>query len=245
MSVGLFLLIVIFSVWLSALGALEGGRRRGLSMKRRTDIGFIITKIVAYAFSILLTLVCFFPVVTLLVSSTHTTNEILRGMSIIPGTSFFENLSRISFTDLGINIWGAMGNSLIIAVSSSILSVYISAMTAYAIKAYRARGSRLFYGMILMVIMIPAQVSIIGFYKYVSMLGLFEQLSPSDPSGCSRADDSLLYQAVSGLRNADFAYRGGADRRRWGVYDFQSDHPPDYGAGNRYNGADGVHHELE
>ncbi len=46
-------------------------------------------------------------------------------------------------------------------------------MTAYAIKAYRARGSRLFYGMILMVIMIPAQVSIIGFYKYVSMLGLF------------------------------------------------------------------------
>lgn len=214
-------------------------------MKRRTDIGFIITKIVAYAFSILLTLVCFFPVVTLLVSSTHTTNEILRGMSIIPGTSFFENLSRISFTDLGINIWGAMGNSLIIAVSSSILSVYISAMTAYAIKAYRARGSRLFYGMILMVIMIPAQVSIIGFYKYVSMLGLLNNYLPLIlPAAAAPTTVFFIKQYLDSVMQISLIEAARID----GSGEFMIFNRiilPIMAPANRYNGADGVHHELE
>ena len=139
---------------------------------------FIGTKIVAYSVTTTLTVACLMPVLLLIISSTRSTTDLLKGMTFIPGDQFFNNLDTISRADLGVNIWRAMANSLLIAGSSAIGAVYVSALTAYAIKAYPAKGNKLFFAFILGVIMLPSQLSIIGFYKYIARLKLLNNYIP-------------------------------------------------------------------
>ena len=57
---------------------------------------------------------------------------------------------------------------------STALSVYFGFLTAYAIVVYDFPGKKLFYNFIVVLVMIPMQLSIIGFYQYMSKLGLVD-----------------------------------------------------------------------
>jgi ABC-type glycerol-3-phosphate transport system permease component len=50
--------------------------------------------------------------------------------------------------------------------------VYFSMLTAYGIVVYEFVGKRFLYNSILVLVMIPLQLSIIGFYHYMSQIGL-------------------------------------------------------------------------
>ena len=63
-------------------------------------------------------------------------------------------------------------NSLFVAVASTVVTVYFSMLTAYAIVVYEFKGKRLFSNFIVVLVLIPTQLSIIGFYQYMSKLGL-------------------------------------------------------------------------
>ena len=71
-----------------------------------------------------------------------------------------------------------MVNSLIIAVSSTVLGVYFSTMTAYGVTIYKFKGSGLIWAFIMGIMMIPAQVSSIGFYRFMYQLGLGNSYIP-------------------------------------------------------------------
>ena len=68
-------------------------------------------------------------------------------------------------------------NSLIVSVGSTVLAIYFSSLTAYAQVAYEWRLKRPFFNFILAVMMIPAQVTMIGFYQMVYKVGLTNHLS--------------------------------------------------------------------
>jgi multiple sugar transport system permease protein len=142
----------------------------GRMKKNRGRIVFI--RILVYFVSVSITLLCFFPVYTLLISSTRSTFELLRGFSLIPGNEFIINLKKISFDLFGINIWRAMINSAIVSIFTSVGAVYVSSMTAYAIQVYKTKSNKFFYAFIVALIMIPVQVNIVGFYKFASSLKL-------------------------------------------------------------------------
>jgi multiple sugar transport system permease protein len=63
-------------------------------------------------------------------------------------------------------------NSLFVAIASTVVTVYFSMLTAYAVVVYEFKGKRLFSNFIVVLVMIPTQLSIIGFYQYMSKLGL-------------------------------------------------------------------------
>jgi multiple sugar transport system permease protein len=132
----------------------------------------LFIRVFVYIVSISITLLCFFPVYTLLISSTRSTFELLRGFSLIPGSEFVGNLKKITFDLFGINIWKAMINSTVVSTLASILAIYVSSMTAYAIQAYKAKLNRIFYTFVAALIMVPVQVNIVGFYKFASSLKL-------------------------------------------------------------------------
>ena len=71
-----------------------------------------------------------------------------------------------------------MFNSLIIATFSAILCVYFSTMTAYAIHAYDFKLKKYIYPFILAVMMIPTQVTALGFIKLVNRMGLMDSFIP-------------------------------------------------------------------
>jgi multiple sugar transport system permease protein len=61
---------------------------------------------------------------------------------------------------------------MFLAVTSTIVTVYFSMLTAYGIVVYEFQGKKFFSNFIVVLVMIPMQLSIIGFYQYMSKLGL-------------------------------------------------------------------------
>lgn len=63
-------------------------------------------------------------------------------------------------------------NSLFLAVSSTVVTVYFSLLTAYGLVVYNLKGRRIFSNFVIVLVMIPMQLSIVGFYRFMSKLGL-------------------------------------------------------------------------
>ena len=123
-------------------------------------------KIVAYTVCILLTILSLMPFVIMLINSTRSTYEIQQhAISLVPSTYLMSNLKVL----LGktFNPMQGFMNSIIISVGSTACTVYFSALTAYAIVAYQWKGRKAFFTIILCVMMIPAQVTSIGFYQFM------------------------------------------------------------------------------
>ena len=71
-----------------------------------------------------------------------------------------------------------MLNSLLVSVCSAALCVYFSTMTAYAIYAYDFKMKRFISTFILAVMMIPSQVTALGFLQLVNRMKLQDNFIP-------------------------------------------------------------------
>jgi len=67
-------------------------------------------------------------------------------------------------------------NSTIVAVASTVLSVWLSSMTAYALARFRFRGRELVFGILLLGLMVPAMMLIIPQFVLAKHLGLLDSL---------------------------------------------------------------------
>jgi len=81
-------------------------------------------------------------------------------------------------TGRGFQIWQGFGNSAFIAICTTLLGVYFSAMTAYGLHVYRFKGRAVLWSVILVIIMLPATLSIIGFVQFVGMMRLRDSYIP-------------------------------------------------------------------
>jgi len=135
-----------------------------------------ISRTVIYIILILLTIVCIVPIWLLLVNSTRSTPEIQSGISLIPSKNLIINYKILS--GRGLNIWRAVGNSFFISIFSTLIGVYFSVMTAYGLKVYTFKGRKFINNFILILVLVPMQTSIIGFYQYMSKLHLLNSYIP-------------------------------------------------------------------
>ncbi|MCL2576866.1 MAG: carbohydrate ABC transporter permease [Defluviitaleaceae bacterium] len=62
-------------------------------------------------------------------------------------------------------------NSLLISIGVTILALYFSSLTAYANVAYQWRFKNALFAFILFVMMIPTQVTVIGYFQFVFRMG--------------------------------------------------------------------------
>ncbi|MBR3538510.1 MAG: carbohydrate ABC transporter permease, partial [Eubacterium sp.] len=69
----------------------------------------------------------------------------------------------------GVNVLQAMLNSLIVTVPATILQIYFGSLTAYAVTAYNFKLKKFLWGFIYAIMMIPTQVSIVGFVKVCNL----------------------------------------------------------------------------
>ncbi|MBR1432971.1 MULTISPECIES: carbohydrate ABC transporter permease [Ruminococcus] len=123
-------------------------------------------KIFAYAFCILLTVLSLFPFVIMIVNATRNTAEIQsHAVSFIPGHNFKTNWNILM--GRGFSPIDGFKNSLIVSVGSTACNVYFSTMTAFALVAYDWKLRKPFFTVIMAVLMIPAQVTSIGFYSFM------------------------------------------------------------------------------
>ncbi len=130
-----------------------------------------ILKIIIYIVCIFLAIVSIMPFWIMIVNATRSTTEIQQNaISLLPSNYMMNNLKIL----LGKSFNPAKGflNSFIISAGSTGLAVYFSSLTAYALTAYDWKLRQPFFSFIMAVMMIPAQVTMIGFYQMVYKIGL-------------------------------------------------------------------------
>jgi len=125
---------------------------------------------------ILLGCISIVPIYVLLINATRSTEQINLGLSMIPGGNAMFNWSIL--TGRGFQIWQGFGNSAFISISTTALSIYFSAMTAYGLHVYKFKGRLALWTVILIIIMLPTTLSIIGFFQFVSRLKLRDSYIP-------------------------------------------------------------------
>lgn len=82
-----------------------------------------------------------------------------------------------SITKLDFHPFVGFMNSFIVSFCSTILNIYFSCLTAYAIMAYEWKLKRVFNGLVIGLMMVPATVMTIGFYQMVYKIGMVNKLS--------------------------------------------------------------------
>ena len=129
-----------------------------------------IMRVLVYILLFILLAVTIVPIWLLIVNATRSTSEIQQGISILPSTYLLDNYNIL--LGRGLNMVRGFSNSLFVAVASTIITVYFSLLTAYGIVVYNFKGKQFFSNFIVLLVLIPMQLSIIGFYQYMSRLGL-------------------------------------------------------------------------
>lgn len=144
-------------------------------LNRSAEIKLLISRIVVYAILIFLSFLCLFFFYLMIVNSSRSNQQLQSGFTLIPGGNFFTNLLN-AWHDSDINIPVGMKNSFIVAICSSILSIYFSALTAYGTYVYNFRFRNLVHVFILAIMMIPSQVGAVGFVQLAFRFNLTNKL---------------------------------------------------------------------
>jgi multiple sugar transport system permease protein len=134
--------------------------------------GTSVMRFFVYILLAVLLILVIVPIWLLVVNGTRSTTEIQQGISLLPSTHAIENYNIL--IGRGLNLPRGFANSLVLAVISTIVTVYFGLLTAYGIVVYEFPGKKYFSNFIVILVMIPLQLSIIGFYQYMSKLGLVD-----------------------------------------------------------------------
>ena len=133
--------------------------------------------VIAYIVLIILTFLCLFFFYILIVNATRSHSEIQKGFSFIPGKSFAVNLNHV-LNDANIPVLSGIKNSLIVSSLSAILATYFSALTAYGLYAYDFKLKKPAFVFIMLILVMPTQVSAMGFINLITKMGMLNTLYP-------------------------------------------------------------------
>lgn len=135
-----------------------------------------LMKVIIYVVCITLAVLSVLPFWIMIVNATRSTTEIQQhAISLIPSGYMANNLKIL----LGKSFNPMVGfmNSLIISIGATVLALYFSSLTAYAQVAYNWKLRNAFFSFIMVVMMIPAQITMIGFYQMVYKIHMTNHLS--------------------------------------------------------------------
>jgi multiple sugar transport system permease protein len=133
-------------------------------------------RIFVYILLFILLIVTILPIWLLLVNATRSTTQIQQGISFIPSVHMVENYQILA--NRGLNLPRGFMNSLFISVSTTFLTVYFAFLAAYGIVVYNFRWKKAFAAFVVVLVLIPMQLSIIGYFQYMSRLGLTDNYIP-------------------------------------------------------------------
>ena len=133
--------------------------------------------ILAHTVLILLSFMCLFFFAILIINATHSHAELQKGFSIIPGKHFLDNLRSVA-NDGSFPMFRGIINSVIVSGCSAALCTYFSSLTAYGIYAYDFKGKKVAFTFIMAILVMPTQVTAMGFLRLITKMGMYDSLLP-------------------------------------------------------------------
>lgn len=147
---------------------MEKKKEKGLSIQTQ--------RIISYVVLVIVTIMCLFWFYVLFINATRSNAELKGGFTMIPSKYAARNFKNIVHGTQP--IFTGLLNSTIIAACTAILCTYFSTMTAFAIYAYDFKLKKFMFTMILAIMMIPTQVTALGFLQLIRKMNLMDSFIP-------------------------------------------------------------------
>ena len=154
-------------------------RIEGVAGESDSRTALLIRRIVAYVVLIALVVMSLLPFYILLINATRGKTQ--TGIQFYPEGLFFKNIGKV-FSEKSRTTYGNFGraffNSIFVSALNTVLSVYFSALTAYAIHVYDFRLKKAIHTFILIIMMVPTQAAAIGLYRQLVKMNLTDSFLP-------------------------------------------------------------------
>ncbi len=125
-----------------------------------------IYKILIMIVCVILSILSIMPFIIMFVNSTRSTYQIQQhAVSFVPSKYLLNNFRVL--TSKSFNPAKGFMNSLIVSCGVTGVTLYFSTLTAYALVMYDWKLKNAFFSFIMAIMMIPATITIIGFYQMV------------------------------------------------------------------------------
>lgn len=147
-----------------------------MSEKKQKAPSVKARRVIAYVVLILLSFLCLIWFYILFINTTRSNGELKAGFTPIPSRYLIKNMHNLFHGPTPV-IRGML-NSLLVAALSALLTTYFSTLTAYAIHAYDFVGKKVIFTFILAIMMIPTQVTALGFIKLMNTMKMTDTYLP-------------------------------------------------------------------
>ena len=144
-------------------------------MKKKAGSQF--RTVFAHIVLILLSFMCLFFFYVLIINATRSHGDLQKGFSALPGKYFLENLKNVA-NDGSFPMFRGILNSEIVSSYSATNCTYFSSLTAYCLYAYELKARKVAFTFIMAILVMPTQVTAMGFLRLVTKMGLYDSLLP-------------------------------------------------------------------
>ena len=129
-------------------------------------------RVLIYIVLVIASLLWFVPILTGLITSLRTFDEILlNGFISIPETVTFENF-KVAWERGGLSRY--LPNSFIITIPSLALTLFLSSLAAYALARFKFKGNRIIFFTFVGGMLLPFQVLLLPVFRLTDFLGLYD-----------------------------------------------------------------------
>ncbi|MBP3468579.1 MAG: carbohydrate ABC transporter permease [Lachnospiraceae bacterium] len=137
----------------------------------------LMQSVIAHIVLIVLSFMCLFFFYILIVNATRSHADLQKGFSAIPGKYFLQNLKNVA-NDGTFPMFRGIINSLIVSTCCAALSTYFSSLTAYGLYTYDFKLRKAAFTFIMAILVMPTQVTAMGFLRLITKMGLYDSLLP-------------------------------------------------------------------
>lgn len=132
-------------------------KKKNRSMVQRRLIPTYIFLVIVAFFSV-------FPFYWMISAATNESIDVARGKLAIGG-HFMENFHNLVS---GNDLWGAMGNSALYAITQTVLAILICSLAGFGFELYHDKKKDILFSVLLLAMMIPQVATMIPLFKLLS-----------------------------------------------------------------------------
>ena len=139
------------------------------SVSKKQKVMKIIVQIALYTFLTVMAVIVLFPFYWMLISSVKTINEYNKPVPTIWPEEFRWETYKIAFEK--VNFGRVFLNTVLVGVVSTILSLIVTVLSAYAFARFNFKGKSVLFAAMLATMMIPGELFTIT--NYITVVGIF------------------------------------------------------------------------
>ena len=136
-----------------------------------------LRSVIAHVVLVILSFMCLFFFYILIVNATRSHSDLQKGFSALPGGHLLKNFMSVA-NDGTFPMFKGIVNSLIVSGCSAAICTYFSALTAYGLYAYDFKLKKVAFTFIMAILVMPTQVTAMGFLRLVTNMGMYDSLLP-------------------------------------------------------------------